>query len=406
MKLTQRLADTIALPAGRTEAVHYDDALPGFGLRIRAGGSRMYVVQYKLGLKHRRMTLGSTAQLRLDAARDEARKIMAAVHLGRDPAGEKQEAVAQLADHCEIAMRRYLAHQKTRLRPSSYVRTETHFLDHWRPLHAMPITKIDRRTVAGILSELVAGHGPAAADRARAVLSAFFVWAMKEGLVEANPVSATNRPYDRKGRDRVLRGPELVQVWRAAGTGAYGTIVKLLILTGQRREEIGGLRWSEIDFAGRMIRLPAERVKSGRPHDVPLSDPAIALLRAMPQLAGRDHMFGSGANGLGSYGIPKRELDQAITTNGGTMPPWVLHDLRRSCATGMAELGVQPHIVEAVLNHASGHKAGVAGVYNKAVYEREKRQALDLWADHVMALVEGRAASVVPLRTVSDATRP
>jgi hypothetical protein len=127
------------------------------------------------------------------------------------------------------------------------------------------------------------------------------------------------------------------------------------------------------------------------PHDVPLSDPAIALLRAMPQLAGRDPVFGSGANGLGAYSIPKKALDKRITAangaNGEPMAPWVIHDLRRTCATHMAEIGIAPNIIEATLNHTSGHKAGVAGIYNRAAYEREKRQALDLWAEHVMAAV-------------------
>jgi hypothetical protein len=126
-----------------------------------------------------RMTLGSTAQLRLDAARDAARNILAAVRLGRDPAGEKAAAVAALADHCEVHMRRYLTHQRTRLRPSSIIRAEHHLLDHWRPLHTMPLTRIDRRTIAAQLSTLVADRGPAAADRARAVLSAFFTWAIE-----------------------------------------------------------------------------------------------------------------------------------------------------------------------------------------------------------------------------------
>jgi integrase len=272
---------------------------------------------------------------------------------------------------------------------------EQYLLDLWKPLHTMPLTKVDRRTIAKRLSELVTTNGPATTDRARAVLSAFFTWAMREGLVEANPVAATNRPYDGKGRERVLSNAELAQVWRAAGDDPYGTIIKLLILTGQRREEIGGLRWSEVDFVAGLIRLPAGRVKNGRPHDVPLSDPAIALLRAVPVMAGRDFVFGSGVNGFSGFSIPKRALDARI---GKAMPPWVIHDLRRSCATHMAEIGVQPHIIEAVLNHISGHKAGIAGIYNRASYEKEKRQALDLWAEQVTVLVEDRKAIVVPLR--------
>jgi integrase len=284
------------------------------------------------------------------------------------------------------------------LRPSSYRHSERYLLDHWKPLHAIPLAKIDRRTVAARLGALITDCGPSAADRARATLSAFFVWAVKEGLVEANPVFATNRPHDGKGRERVLTGQELVQVWRALGEGHYATIVKLLILTGQRLMEIGGLRWSEIDFTARLIRLPAERTKNGRAHDVPLSAPALALLRAMPVIAGRDFVFGSGGAVFGGYSAPKKALDQRIAAAGAAMAPWVVHDLRRSCATHMAEIGIAPHIVEAVLNHASGHKAGVSGVYNRAAYEHEKRRALDLWAGHVLALVEERASNVVPMR--------
>jgi integrase len=393
MKLSQRSIAALALPKGRTEAIFFDDEVPGFGLRLQ-GTSRRFVVQYKLGAKHRRMTLGSTTALGLTEARDSAKDILARVRLGKDPAGEKDAARKSATDRCETHMRSYLTFQKPKLRPSSYHRAERHFLNHWKPLHDVPITKIDRRTVAACLTDLVASCGPAAASRARAVLSAFFAWAMREGLVEANPVVATNQPYDNKGRERVLSGGEIARVWHAAGNDSYGTIVKLLILTGARREEIGGLSWSEIDFTARLIRLPPARVKNGRPHDVPLSGPALVLLRAMPETAGRNLVFGAGARGLGSYTIPKRMLDARV---GGLMGPWCLHDLRRTCATHMAELGVQPHIVEAVLNHASGHKAGVAGVYNRSTYERDKRQALDLWAGHVMALVEGRPPNVVPL---------
>ena len=399
LKLTQRKLPTLVLPAGKAEVIHFDEDLPGFGLRLR-GNAKTFVVQYKIGPQHRRMTIGSTAQLSLEQARNEARKIQAKVRLGEDPASEKQEAVAALADRFEARMRDYLTQQKSKLRPSSYHRTEAHFLDHWKPLHTLPITRIDRQTVVARLDNLVADRGPAAADRARAVLSAFFTWAMKKGIVEANPVAVTERPYNpkTKARKRVLSESELIQVWHAAGAGSYGTIVKLLILTGARREEIGQLRWSEVDFAGRVIRLPAERVKNGEAHDLPLSDPAIALLRAMPVLAGRDPIFGSGAKGLGAYSILKQQLDARVAAgNDQPLVPWVIHDLRRSAATHMAELGIQPHIIEAILNHVSGHKAGVAGTYNRASYDREKRQALDRWAAHLMALVEGRASNVVAM---------
>jgi integrase len=214
---------------------------------------------------------------------------------------------------------------------------------------------------------------------------------MRQGIADANPVVGTNRHGNAKGRDRVLNASELVRVWQAAGEDAYGTIIKLLILTGQRREEIGGLRWSELILPACLIRLPPARVKNGRAHDVPLSEEALALLRSVPQQNGRDFVFGSAVNGFGGYSVPKRALDKRIAANGEPMPPWVVHDLRRSVATHMAEeVGVQPHIIEATLNHVSGHKAGIAGIYNRASYEREKRTALDLWAKHVMTLIEGQ----------------
>jgi integrase len=208
-------------------------------------------------------------------------------------------------------------------------------------------------------------------------------------------VIATNRPIVPKPRERVLSDDELAEVWRAAGDNTYGTIVRLLILTGQRREEIGGLRWSEIDFAAQTIRLPGERAKNHRPHDVPLSDPSMRLITALPRRLDSDFVFG-----IRGFPIPKRALDERIAAAcQAPMAPWVLHDLRRSLATGLGErLGVLPHVVEAILNHVDGHKRGVAGVYNRASYDKEKRAALDMWAAHVLGLVEGVASNVVPLR--------
>jgi integrase len=231
----------------------------------------------------------------------------------------------------------------------------------WKPLHTTPVAKVDRRTVAAQLGAIAADRGPASADRARAVLSAFFVWARKESLVESNPVNDTNRRGNGKGRERVLTGQELHEVWQLLGDTVFGTIVKLLILTGQRRAEIGGLRRSEIDPSGRLIRLPAARVKNDTAHDVPLSAAAAALIAAAPRSG--DFVFGRSAAGFTGFSVPKKELDARISearARAGAEPmvPWTLHDLRRSCATHMAELGVQPHIIEAVLSHHAERRLG------------------------------------------------
>jgi integrase len=189
----------------------------------------------------------------------------------------------------------------------------------------------------------------------------------------------------------VLVDAELRAVWRALGDNRYGTIVRLLILTGQRLNEIAGLRWAEIDFDRNVISLPGERTKNKRPHEVPMAPQVRSLLEAQERIDDREPVFGRGDGPCSGFWRHKAKLDSAIR-----LAPWVLHDLRRSVATGMAELGIQPHIIEAVLNHVSGHKAGVAGVYNRATYLPEKTAALARWADHLPAVV---AAARLPVAT-------
>ena len=154
--------------------------------------------------------------------------------------------------------------------------------------------------------------------------------------------------------------------------------------------------WHEIDFERGVIVLPASRTKNKREHVVPMSEPVRAILDARTRIYSRDLVFGVRGIGRFGFGKYKRRLDQGLA--GAVTKEWVVHDLRRTVATGMADrLGVQPHIIEAILNHASGHKGGVAGVYNRATYATEKKQALERWADYVSALVEGRDVNVVPM---------
>jgi integrase len=257
----------------------------------------------------------------------------------------------------------------------------------------------------------------------RASLSTFFGWIIREGLMgpnPANPVTFTNKRGE-SSRDRVLTPAELRAAWNALPQGDFADIVKLLMLTAQRREEMGALRWSEITNELDAIDLPAERTKNHREHHVPLPAAAQAILAARPRWAGRDLVFGRGDGGYSGWSNCKERLDAAITEAAGKkappMPAWRLHDLRRSAATYMggglpkkqldklpmqdrklAEgLGVQPHIIEEVLNHISGHRAGVAGTYNRGIYEQEKRTALARWAERLVAIVEDRSDNVVPL---------
>jgi integrase len=397
VKLNRTTVKALRLPAGRTDHVVWDDELPGFGLRLRATGARTFVVQYDIGGKSRKVSLGSPSQVNPGQARETARAILAKVRLGRDPAAEKNAARAQLAETFGALLPRYLAYHRAKNRPRSYREVVRYLLVHCKSLHARPVTVIARRDVALLLSELVTTSGPSAANKARASLAAFYTWLLREGITEVNPVSHTNKAAERS-RDRVLSDDELVAVWRAAGDlGEYGTIVRLLLLTGSRRDEIGNLQRSEIDLERALITLPTSRVKNNTPHEVPLTAPALTLLeqqlRERPKEA--KAVFGRTKRGWQNWSASKRELNARLGT---AVAPWTLHDLRRSVSTILHDhLGIEPHIVEAILNH-QGHKSGPAGVYNRSSYRSQKRRALELWAEHVLTLVEGRAATVVPLR--------
>jgi integrase len=219
-----------------------------------------------------------------------------------------------------------------------------------------------------------------------------FAWAIGEGLCESNPIIGTNVQQER-ARERVLTDAELASIWNAAADDDYGRIVKLIILTAQRRDEIGALRWSEIDTNKSLITLPAIRTKNGIEHQVPLSGGAIAIINSC--IRHRDLVFGGvGTNGFAAWSRHKLELDKICGVT-----DWTLHDLRRTAATRMADIGIQPHIIEAVLNHVSGHKAGVAGIYNRSTYATEKRAALDTWANHLALVIS--EANGLPARTFS-----
>ena len=380
MKLNKAAAAAVKVPKGKADVIVWDDDVAGFGLRVRAGGARVWVFRYRVGHKQRVMTFGSAAVMTAQQARDRAVKLHAQVKLGLDPAAGKIESQARASEIFEYAVRLFLARQKERLKPRSYLETERHLLTHAKRLHPMPLAKIERRDIAIRLTEIATNSGPAAANRVRASLSALFAWAMREGLVESNPVTNTNKAIEGGSRSRVLSKDELRAIWNALADDDFGDIVKLLALTGQRRDEIGGLRWEELDLDNALISLPPERTKPKRAHDIPLSPPALAILKNRRRE--REHVFGKRA-GYQGWSHSKGSLNQRAGIS-----DWRLHDLRRTVSTIMHdELGIAPHIVEAVLNHVSGHRAGVAGVYNRALYKCEKATALTRWADYLLAVL-------------------
>jgi integrase len=396
MKLSQTSIARFKMPAGKSEHIEFDDEMHGFGLRIRKGANgehRTLIAQYKIGAKHRRITLGNVAKVNFEHARREAKKIFGRVANEQDPAMDRAEARKVASHTLDAAITKYLEARKNDMRPSTQEQVKHHLETLWKPLHSLALGGITRAHVAPVVSAVAKERGPVAANRARANLSAFFGWAMGEGLCDHNPVVGTNKQTEDGPRDRALSMAEAAQVWLAAPDSDYGRIVRLLLLTGCRRDEIGGLRWSEIDLEARAITLPGERTKNGRPHIIPLSEPATAILASANRRADRDPVFGLGADGFSGWSKSKAALEVKLAEE------WTLHDLRRTAATRMADIGVQPHVIEALLNHISGHKAGVAGTYNLSTYAAEKKAALDLWAGHLqVAIAQATGANVTALR--------
>jgi integrase len=392
MKLNNRsvTATNPPLPAGKSEFIHFDDDIPGFGLRVRDTGGRSFVFQYFHGGKVRRITLGKFPKLSASAARELVAGVgglAAILATGKDPAAGKR---AQGADTVATIVALYLAALAKRLKPRSLEGVERHLNLHGKPLHALAVDKVTRRDVADLLTAIAASSGPVMANRVRSSIVAMFGWAMRAGRAETNPAAFTNKEPE-KARSRVLSDAELAKVWAALPEGDFATTVRLLMLTGQRREEIGSLAWSEIDLKRGTITLPPERVKNNRQHVIPMSQPVRALIEGVRKTPGRDFVFGIGEGGFSGWSRCKERLDVAVG-----MTDWTLHDIRRSVATGMADLGVEPHIIEATLNHVTGHKAGVAGIYNRSNYSDAVRDALALWGEHVTKMVgqakRGRAA--------------
>ena len=375
MRLNTTNLPKLTLPPGKLEIIVFDDAIAGFGVRIRAGGKRTWIAQYRLGTKQRRLAIGTLEKIDADEARRRAKTIFAKVALGVDPSIEKSELIAQASITLGATADQYLdKHACKRLKPKGLGETTTYLKRHWGPLRELPLQKVNLQAVASRLHEIAKDNGPYAANRARAALSALYTWAIAEGLADANPVTGSNKPADEKKRNRVLSDAELKMVWLCAGAGDFGAILRLLILTGQRREEVGGARWSELDLAAALWTIPEARTKNKLPQDVPQSVPALAIWSDQARRDGRDLIFGSRTGPFQGWSDAKADLDQRIAeANDGTpIRPWRLHDVRRTVATRMGDLGVLPHVVEAVLNHISGSKAGVAGIYNQALYNAEK----------------------------------
>jgi integrase len=392
-KITDQFIRALQVPEGTKEVQAFDDALPGFGVRKQTSGHTTFFVKYTVGAQQRRKTLAPFVPGALAGIRKEAAVVLAQARLGKDVVGEARKAQQQAAKAKTLGelVPTYLELREMGnefwkpLRPKSLREVTRYLTKSWQPLHGELIDQITRKMVRDRRDELVKESGAVSANRALAALSGFCGWAIDQEHISGTNPTSDIKPLHENDRERVLSEEELVEIWLAAGDDEFGRIVKLLMLTGQRCAEIGGLECTEIHVGKRQIELPGRRTKNKRPHIVPLSEPALALLGDMP--AGHKFVFGPFVH----WGRRKTDLDKRITKRrGAPLAPWVLHDLRRSFTTHIRENGFAvPYVAEAILNHVSGVKSGVAGTYDRSICLPERRDALKQWGAYLTGLVGG-----------------
>jgi integrase len=350
----------------------WDDRVIGLGARKQTKGVFFYLRYQHQGRQQMRSIGRYGSPWTVETARKEAQRLLGIVVTGVDPCAQSLGSET-FGDQIE----RYLARKQASLAPRSYVETVRYINDYSAPLHKLPLGEIDRRTIAVLLGQIETKCGAVTRNRLRSSLSAFWAWAIAEGLCEQSPVTGTAKAEVAASRDRVLTQEELRKLWHALTDNRFSEIVRLLLLTAARRNEIGNVTWDEIDLKRKLIVLSPERTKNGRGLELPLSTQALTVIERTPRRNSSAYLF-SDANGYKGWDQDKTRLDQRLG-----IAPWRLHDLRRTAATQLGELGVQPHHIEAILNHYSGHRSGVAGVYQRAKYTDEMRSALQRWADHL-----------------------
>jgi integrase len=376
-----------ALPTPEKEIVYWDEALPGFGLKITPKGRKVFIVLYRAGgssgSRLRKYTIGPYGRITLHNARLQAQKVLAARLDGRDPAMEKREARRRITVDTVAEIVAFYAKQHLSKRRSGPVMTQIlqrELVERWgsRSVH-----EVSKRDIIDLITAVVDRGAPMGANHTLRVTRAFFNWCLGRAILERSPCDGVKAPTIAKTRDRVLTDKELASVLLAARAtgGSYGAIVEVLALTGQRREEVARMTWAEVDFVGRHWSLPGTRTKNGKTHVVQVSDLAVGVILAQPRFSTFVFPAGGGKP-FSHFSREKRRLDVLSGVLG-----WRLHDLRRTMVSGMARLGVAPHVADKILNHASGTISGVAAVYQRHEFMQEREDALKRWSAHVESII-------------------
>ena len=375
-----------ALKAASKDTIYWDAGLPGFGVKVTPRGRKVFVVLYRIGgagSRLRKYTIGPYGRVTLQMARAEAQKVLAARLEGRDPATEKRESKRRMtADRVDELIEVFIVQHVSKTRKAAEISRllRREVVSRWgnRCVHA-----IGKRDIVELASEIAQRGTPMAANTLLKVIKTFLNWCVGRAVIDASPAEGVPLPGKEVARDRVLTNNELVSVIRAARQigGAYGGIVEMLALTGQRREEVAQMVGDEIDFNSRTWTLPGSRTKNGKPHIVHLSEACIKLIKRASRSG--SYVFSiSGVRPFQNFTNAKRALDELSGVTG-----WRLHDLRRTCVSGMARLGVPPHVADKILNHQSGTISGVAAVYQRHDFLAERKLALERWGQYIETLV-------------------
>jgi integrase len=401
MKLTQRMIDPLTCPPEKKDVLLFDNELRGFGIRVTAAGSKVFLVQYQTAGGKRRVKIGHFGALTVDQARREARALLGDVARGVDPYAVRQAAAeAERQANAEAAytfgyMVDAWAAARNGDRRESYLREavlclKRNLTSWWN----RPASTITLQEAVLRLDELKEAKGVVAANRTLAYSRAAYSWACKRQALASNPLKGIEQPGRETPRDRTLSPTDLAAIWRAcdALSPTFAAFVRVLMLTLQRREEVGGMQWSELSPDLMTWTLPGDRTKNGKPHIIHLSEPVRTIVRAQARISGNVHVFASGSDGrhIAAYGIAKQNLERALDCAGAVLGNWRFHDFRRSGVTALASIGFPPHVADKLLNHVTGTIGGVAAVYQKHAFLAERKAALDAWGKLIMAGVEGR----------------
>jgi integrase len=412
-KLTDLFVEKLKPPAeGRVEI--FDTTFPGLALRVTSTGHKSWSTYYWAAGRHRRYTIGAYPVFKPADARKAASEALHRVEAGGDPSEEKRaRRTAPAPEDLTFAAvaRRYLKQQVEKNTAASTYRETMRIIEQdvipvWGK---RPIGSIARRDVSALVDAKAESGAEVQANRVLARLKTLFGWAVGKDLIEVNPCDGLKPPTKERARDRVLTDEEICVFWKGCDElgWPFGPLFKLLLLTAQRRDEVASIERSEIDFERRVWSLPREKVKNDQGHDVALSAQAIGLLTTLPRIGVKEGLIftTNGRTAVSGFSRAKERLDALMANAAGhEIEPWILHDLRRTATTGMAWIRCPPHVVDKILNHASGTIRGVAAVYNRHAYLDERRAALEVWGRAVEAIVSGaEAANVVELAKARSA---